>query len=140
MREALTIGEVAKAADVGVETVRFYEREGLIAPPPRRTSGYRQYPPETIRRVRFIRRAKDLGFTLKEIGELLSLRVAPGTTCAEVRAMAVEKIGNVEEKIAELQRIKDVLNRLARACSGQGPTSECPILDMLDEENHDADR
>lgn len=140
MREALTIGEVAKAAEVGVETVRFYEREGLIAQPPRGNSGYRQYPPETIRRVRFIRRAKDLGFTLKEIGELLSLRVVPGTTCADVRAMALSKIENVQEKIAELQRIKDVLDRLAQTCSGQGPTSECPILDMLDEENHDADR
>lgn len=140
MREALTIGEVAKAAEVGVETVRFYEREGLIAQPPRGNSGYRQYPPETIRRVRFIRRAKDLGFTLKEIGELLSLRVAPGTTCAEVRAMALGKIENVEQKMAELKRIKDVLDRLAQTCSGQGPTSECPILDMLDEENHDANR
>jgi MerR family copper efflux transcriptional regulator len=140
MREALTIGEVAKAAEVGVETVRFYEREGLIAQPPRRSSGYRQYPPETIRRVRFIRRAKDLGFTLKEIGELLSLRVSPGTTCVDVRSMALGKIKNVAEKIAELQRIKGVLDRLAQACSGEGPTSECPILDMLDEENHNADR
>ena len=84
--QALTIGEVAKAADIGVETVRFYEREGLIAEPPRRQSGYRQYPPDTIRRLRFIRRAKDLGFTLKEIGELLDLHVDPTRSCADVRA------------------------------------------------------
>jgi MerR family transcriptional regulator, copper efflux regulator len=136
MREALTIGEVAKGAEVGVETIRFYEREGLIVSPPRRPSGYRQYPAGTIRRVRFIRRAKELGFTLKEIGELLSLRVDPRTTCADVRVVARAKIGDIEEKITELRRISDVLDRLARACRGQGPTTECPILDMLDEENH----
>ena len=139
MREALTIGQVAKEAEVGVETIRFYEREGLIAPPPRRHSGYRQYPPGTIRRVRFIRRAKELGFTLKEIGELLSLRVDPRTTCADVRAIARAKISDIEMKIAELRRIGDVLDRLARICRGKGPTSECPILDMLDEE-HRGDR
>lgn len=138
--ESLTIGAVAKAAEVGVETVRFYEREGLIAEPPRRRSGYRQYPPDTIRRVRFIRRAKELGFTLKEIGELLSLRVDPSTTCAEFRKVARGKIDDVQEKIAELQRIRDVLDRLARACRGKGPTSECPILDVLDEVERHADR
>jgi len=131
--KSLTIGEVARAAQVGVETIRFYEREGLIAEPPRRESGYRQYPPDAIRRVRFIRRAKELGFTLKEIGELLSLRVDPGRTCADVRAVARAKIRGIQEKISELSRIKDVLGRLERTCRGKGPTSACPILDMLDE-------
>lgn len=140
MREVLTIGEVAKAAEIGVETIRFYEREGLIAEPPRRASGYRQYPPEVIRRLRFIRRAKELGFTLREIGELLSLRVAPSTTCADVRAMARAKIEDIDGKVAELHRIKDVLERLARSCRGKGPTSECPILDILEERERRADR
>lgn len=134
MGQALTIGQLAEAADVGVETIRFYERQGLIAQPPRRRSGYRQYPPEAVRRVRFIRRAKELGFTLREIKELLSLRVDPNTTCAEVRAMTRAKIGDVERKMVELEAIKRVLDRLAATCRGKGPTSECPILDLLDEE------
>jgi MerR family mercuric resistance operon transcriptional regulator len=139
MATALTIGEIAKQADVGVETIRFYEREGLLRQPPRTRSGYRQYSPDTIRRVRFIRRAKELGFTLKEISELLSLRVDTDRTCAEVRTIAQTKINDIEGKIGELQRIAAVLNRLARACRGRGPTSTCPILDMLDQENRHAE-
>jgi len=139
--QSFTVGEVAKASGVGVETIRFYEREGLIPEPPRRRSGYRQYPSETVRKVRFIRRAKDLGFSLREIGELLSLRVESGTTCADVRMMARTKIGNIEEKLAELETMKGALERLARSCRGKGPTSECPILDALDSgEEDDADR
>jgi MerR family transcriptional regulator, copper efflux regulator len=138
--ETLTIGAIAKAAEVGVETIRFYEREGLIDEPPRRPSGYREYPRETIRRVRFIRRAKELGFTLKEVGELLSLRVDPERTCADVRRMARAKVADVDAKIAELQKMKDVLERVARSCRGEGPTSTCPILDLLDEEDGDGIR
>jgi MerR family copper efflux transcriptional regulator len=137
--ESLTIGAVAKAADVGVETIRFYEREGLIAAPPRRRSGYRQYPADTVRRVRFIRRAKDLGFTLKEIGELLSMRVDAEKSCAEVRTLARAKIGDIDEKLAALQRMKAALEHLAQRCRGEGPTTECPILDALDEGGPDAD-
>lgn len=138
-RAALTVGQVARAAEVGVETLRFYEREGLLAEPPRRPSGYRQYPPDTVRRVRFIRRAKELGFTLKEIGELLALRVDPGTTCADVRTLARAKVDDIAKKLAEMRRIQGVLERLARSCRGKGPTSACPILDMLDdEERHGA--
>jgi MerR family transcriptional regulator, copper efflux regulator len=133
--QGLTIGKLAKAANVGVETVRFYEREGLIAEPPRRRSGYRQYPPDTVRRVLFIRRAKELGFSLKEISELLSLRVEPSITCADVRAVARGKISDIETKISQLERMKAALDRLARACRGQGPTSECPILDALDHQD-----
>jgi MerR family transcriptional regulator, copper efflux regulator len=140
MREVLTIGEVAKAARVGVETIRFYEREGLIAQPPRRGAGYRQYSPDVIRRMRFIRGAKELGFTLKEISELLSLRVDPSTTCADVRAIARAKIIDIEKKVVELRKIGTVLDRLARVCRGRGPTSECPILDMLDDEEGHAGR
>lgn len=133
MNASMTIGEVAKAAEVGTETLRFYEREGLIVAPPRRHSGYRQYPPDTVRRVRFIRRAKDLGFTLREIRELLDLRVDPKTTCAEVRAVARAKLVDVDAKLAELQQIRGVLEMLAKRCRGEGPTSDCPILDLLEE-------
>ena len=132
--QALTIGEIAKAADVGIETVRFYEREGLIPEPARRQSGYRQYPPDTVRRLRFIRRAKDLGFTLKEIGELLDLRVDPQRNCADVRELAKAKMADVEAKMLELARIQAALTDLVRTCRGKGPTSECPILDSLDEQ------
>lgn len=132
--QALTIGEVAKAAHVGVETVRFYEREGLIAEPPRRQSGYREYPPETVRRLRFIRRAKELGFTLKEIGELLNLRVDPAKSCADVRALATAKVADIDAKMGDLARIQAALAKLARACRGKGPTSDCPILDALDDQ------
>jgi MerR family copper efflux transcriptional regulator len=129
--DSVTIGQLAKAAEVGVETVRFYEREGLLAPPPRKRSGYRQYPRDAIARVRFIRRAKDLGFTLKEILELLELRIDPDKSCADVRAIAKAKIADVDAKIADLVRIKSALETLARACRGKGPTSECPILDAI---------
>ena len=132
--EALTIGEVAKAAEVGIETVRFYEREGLIAEPPRRQSGYRQYPPDTVRRLRFIRRAKDLGFTLKEIRELLDLRVDPTRSCADVRTLAKAKMVDIEAKMLDLARIQAALTELVRTCRGKGPTSACPILDAVDEQ------
>lgn len=139
--KSMTIGQVARAAEVGVETVRFYEREGLIPEPPRRASGYRQYPADTVRRLRFIRRAKELGFTLKEIGELLELRVDPATTCGDVRARATAKIADIDEKIRMLERMRWTLARLVEACAGAGPPTECPILEALgDEEDGHADR
>ena len=136
----LTIGKLASAAGIGVETIRFYEREGLLPKPPRKRSGYRQYPPAAVERVLFIRRAKELGFTLKEVIELLELRVAPDKSCADVRALAKAKVADVEEKMAELARIKAALDRLARACRGKGPTSECPILEALEREGGHARR
>lgn len=134
---ALTIGQVARQAGVGVETVRFYERQGLLNEPPRRESGYRQYSDDVVARLRFIRRAKDLGFSLKEIKELLALRVDPTTTCAEVRSKAEAKLVDVEEKIQALQRIKKALRKLTTLCTGRGPISECPILDALGPEADD---
>src|SRR5262245_19225867 len=128
----LTIGQVARSAGVGVETVRFYERQGLLQEPARKDSGYRQYPEDVVARLRFIKRAKELGFALKEIKELLALRVDPGTTCAEVKRRAEAKIADVDEKIQTLQRIKRALVKLTSTCRGRGPTSECPILDALD--------
>ena len=131
---ALTIGQLASHAGVGVETIRFYEREGLLAEPERKPSGYRQYPREVVRRVRFIRHAKELGFTLKEIQELLELRVDPQSSCGDVRERAAGKIADIEERIASLGRMKAALERLERSCRGRGPTSECPILEELDRE------
>ena len=128
----LTIGKVARLADVGVETIRFYEREGLIGRPSRRESGYRQYPEETVQRLRFIRRAKDLGFTLKEIKELFELRIKQGTTCGNVRERAETKIQDIETKVRTLQRMKKALVKLTLACSGKGPVSECPILEAME--------
>jgi MerR family mercuric resistance operon transcriptional regulator len=128
----MTIGQLARRAGVGVETVRFYERRGLLATPARKTSGYRLYGEEVVGRLRFIRRAKELGFSLKEVAELLALRVEPDTTCAEVRRRAEGKIADIEDRIQTLQRMKQALARVTRECKGRGPTSECPILDALD--------
>ncbi len=123
---SLTIGKVARLAGVGVETIRFYERQGLIEEPPRRASGYRQYPEETVARIRFIKRAKELGFSLKEIKELFKLRIDPETTCEDIRRQANAKINDIKEKIAALEK-------LTAACSGRGPVSECPILEALED-------
>lgn len=128
----MTIGQVAKQTGVGVETIRFYERRGLIEEPPRRESGYRQYSPDVIARIRFILRAKELGFSLTEILELLSLRMEPDTTCRDLRTRAEEKIAATRAKITELRRIEKALGALAASCAGKGPVSECPILDALD--------
>lgn len=130
----LTIGQVAKGAGIGVETVRFYEREGLLEEPERRPSGYRQFNERIVVRLRFIRRAKELGFTLKEIKELLSLKLDPSTTCADVKGRAEVKIADIEARIDSLKRMKRALVKLTRACSGRGETSDCPILDVLDGE------
>ena len=131
--EPLTIGKVARLAGVGVETIRFYEREGLIEGPPRGPSGYRQYPGETVTRIRFIKRAKELGFSLKEIKELLELRIDPETTCADIRTRADAKINDIDEKVTTLRKMKAALERLTAACRGRGPTSECPILEALED-------
>jgi len=132
--EALTIGKVARLAEVGVETIRFYERKGLIDEPPRKRSGYRQYPEDTVQRLRFIRRAKELGFTLKEIKELLTLRIEPETTCEDIRRRAEAKMEDIEEKILTLTRMKEALVKLTHSCDGRGPASECPILEAMEDE------
>src|SRR5260370_14872775 len=108
----LTIGQVAHRSGVGIETVRFYEREGLLAKAARSASGYRQFDEEVIARLQFIQRAKELGFTLNEVKELLSLRVEPDTSCEDVKARAATKIADIEDKIRTLQRMKKALFRL----------------------------
>ncbi len=130
----LRTGELAQEAGVNVETLRFYERKGLLPDPPRRASGYREYPPEAVGRIRFIKRAQELGFSLREIQELLALRVRPDTTCTQVRKRAKEKVVNVQQKIADLQAIERALKKLVSTCSGRGPIAECPILEHLDKE------
>lgn len=130
--KSLTIGQVAKQADVGVETVRFYERKGLLEEPDRRPSGYRQYDEGVIRRLEFIQRAKELGFTLKEVKELLSLKFDSSTTCADVKERAETKIEDIESKIRTLQRMKRALVKVTKSCSGSGPTGECPILETFE--------
>ena len=130
--ESLTIGQLAQRAGVGVETIRFYEREGLIAEPPRRPSGYRDYSPEAVTRIVFIRRAKDLGFSLKQISELLALRVRPRRNCTLVKRNADMKIADIDTKIAGLRRMRRALLELTKACDKRTPTTECPILASLD--------
>ena len=108
------------------------KRKGLIEAPPPPQSGYRQYSPEIVKRIRFIRRAQEVGFSLKEIHTLLALRLEPGTTCSDVRRQAEAKITEIESKIADLARMQHALMLVAGLCSGDGPLSACPILDALD--------
>ena len=132
-RKPLTIGQVARRSGIGTETVRFYEREGLIEEPPRNGSGYRQYPEQAIARIEFTQRAKELGFSLKEIKELLSLSIAPGTTCKDIKNRAQAKITDIEEKLRTLQCMKKALTKVTAACSGRGSVSECPILEAMEQ-------
>ena len=132
MGRRLTIGKLAASAGVGRETIRYYERKGLLDEPPRSAAGYRHYPLDTIDRLRFIRRAQELGFTLAEITELLGLRIDEVSACNVVEARARAKLATVEEKIDDLRRIGDALGRLVEKCEARQPTSDCPILEELD--------
>jgi Hg(II)-responsive transcriptional regulator len=127
----LTIGALAREAGVGVETVRFYERRGLLPEPERKASGYRQYAPDDVETLRFIRRAKELGFTLREIQELLSLRFDATATRYDVRKQARAKIEDIERRIADLTRMKGALADLVASCHGDGPAAGCPIITAL---------
>jgi Hg(II)-responsive transcriptional regulator len=126
----IRIGELARQADVQVETIRFYERRGLLPKPRRTVGGYREYPTETLDRLGFILRAKQLGFSLKEIDELLSLKPI-GAGAADVRAQASDKIRDIDDKILDLQRMRSRLFELLQSCSGSGSTEDCPILAAL---------
>jgi MerR family copper efflux transcriptional regulator len=129
--DGLTIGAVAAQARVHIETLRYYERRGLIERPPRSVSNYRLYPEDAVRRVRFIKRAQELGFSLKDIKALLSLRAAPEAECGEIRTHAEAKIKDIDEKIGSLMAMQRALSNLVAECSGQGPLTECPILESL---------
>lgn len=130
----LTIGHLAREAGINLETVRFYEREGLLPKAPRSVSGYRLFPSDAKRRLRFIRRAQELGFSLKEIRELLALRLSPRTTSTEIRERTEAKIADIEGKIKSLDSMRRSLRKLAKSCAGCAPLSECPILESLDRE------
>ena len=128
----LTIGQAARAAEVNTETLRYYEREGLLPSPGRTPAGYRQYTADAVRRVRFMKRAQALGFTLREIGALLELRAGRASSCGRVASQAEQAIARVDVKIRELRRMRAALGSLVRACRGRRPTADCPILDALE--------
>lgn len=130
----LLIGEVARAARVNIQTLRYYERRRLLRAPEREPNGYRRYDGEAVRIVCFVKHAQALGFSLKEIKELLALRVDPRRSCGDVRMRAEAKLADIDQKIGSLRAMRKTLMRFIAVCSGRGPVSECPILDALDEE------
>ena len=130
----LRIGQVAKKVMLGVETVRFYESEGLIELPKRNVSGYRQYPESIIKQIQFIRQAKSLGFSLKEVGELIKLKKTPNARCNGVKAAAVGKIADIQKKIDALERMKEALQPLVARCRPSEPICDCPILNAINED------
>ncbi len=125
----LTVGKLAKASGIGMETVRYYEKRGLLPKPDRLPSGYRVYSKDTVNRVRFIKRAQELGFTLEEIQALLLLTDNPDADCEDIRNRAQNKITEIKTKMQDLQRVLDGLEELSGYCPGKGkPLSECSIL------------
>lgn len=127
----MTIGQVARQTGVSVETIRYYEKEGLVDEPERNPSGYRQYPAETIKRILFIQRAKAIGFTLREIHDLLSIQEKPEACCGDLLSRAESKMAEIEAKINELQRMKNALQMLTTECVSDNGLDNCPILDAL---------
>ena len=135
--QTLTIGRLAERAGVGVETIRFYEKRGLVPEPERSASGYRQYPADEVHRLHFIRRAQELGFSLAEIAELLTLRVDASTDCGAVRARADRKIESIDARIRDLQRVRRALTEVRDVCDRRGPAAQCAILDAIGGEGWD---
>jgi MerR family transcriptional regulator, copper efflux regulator len=132
--DTLTIGQLAGRGGVNLETVRYYEREGLMPSPARNSSGHRVYVPNAVRRLRFIKHAQQIGFSLSEIKELLALRRDPGQLCTDVIRQVECKTREVEEKLAHLEAIRRALLHLKHSCEGHCHVSECPILESLDSE------
>ncbi|KXJ50655.1 MAG: MerR family transcriptional regulator [Thalassospira sp. Nap_22] len=125
---AQTISKVAKTLAINVETIRFYERRGLIEQPAKPEVGYRHYPNDTINRIRFIKRSQELGFTLNEIANLLNLNDSP---CGQVQELAEHKLAAVKEKMVDLRRLEKALNALLAQCQSNEDDSHCPIIDSL---------
>jgi MerR family transcriptional regulator, copper efflux regulator len=125
---SMKIGEIAGRSGVGVETIRYYEREGLLPEPERRPSGYRQYDGSTVERLEYIRRAKDLGFTLAEIRVLLELSFAARAGCDHILRRAEAKVADIEEKIRSLRLMKRSLGRIVRRCRVKNSTEHCPLV------------
>ncbi len=132
--ERLTIGHLAQLGGVNLETIRYYERRGLIPKPGRTAAGYRQFSPDAARRLRFIKRAQELGFSLDEVRELLALGAAPRQNRATIRARAHVKIEDINRKIAALTAMKETLHELVNRCEHCGPSADCPIVASLDQE------
>jgi len=131
--EAFTIGSLAENAGVGIQTVRFYERKGLLRQPVRRESGYRQYTAEDAKLIRFIKRAQELGFTLKEVKTLLDLQATTKSACADVKTSADQKINEIEAKIKDLKKMLRSLNEIADCCAkGKATCGVCSILDCFE--------
>ena len=130
--KAMKIGEVAKLSEVGIETIRYYERQGLLAGPKRRPSGYRQYDESVLSRLQFIRRAKELGFTLAEIKELVGLWYDTETRCEHVRERAERKVEDIEAKIRSLQKMKRSLKQLITGCQANDSIGDCPLMEGID--------
>lgn len=127
----MNIGQLARQAGVPIDTIRYYERQHLIPEPARSASGYRQYAQEDVTRLNFIRRAKTLGFTLEEIGELMAISSNYSSDMNEMRNASARKLEVVEERLAELTRMRDALRGLVDACPGHGPLETCPIMAAL---------
>jgi len=142
MKPEVTIGKLAKEVGVNIQTVRYYERRRLLSPTARKPSGYRLYGDDALKRLRFIRNAQSLGFTLKEIAELLDLRVSLRTRCGDVQKKAQAKLAQAESKVRDLQALARGLRGLIKACQAGQPTDRCPILQTLEEErrSHNANR
>jgi len=128
---ALRTGEVARRAGVNVETLRFYERKGILPEPPRGRSGYREYPPEAVDLIRFVKRAQQLGFSLREVRELLELRAVPRRAARRVRRLVQQKLADIERKIQDLQAMQRALAELLCACQKAPAKAACPIIESL---------
>ncbi len=131
----MTIGRLSRASEVSIDTIRYYERERLLPAAARTASGYRVYDQDSLRRLRFIRRAKQLGFNLEDIRNLLALTDVDGPS-AEVKQLTEQKLRLVEDRIKDLRRMQRALQTLSDSCDGHGPTHQCPIIDALNENDH----
>ena len=128
----LTIGKLAKQAEVTIETIRYYQQIGLLEEPEKPRSGYRHYPPDAITRIRFIKRAQQAGFTLKEIAELLSF---DGTHCTEVRKIAEQKCQQIDAQIKDLAALRHVLINLVKGCKSNSSEDYCSLIDALSKDS-----
>lgn len=135
---AFKIGDIARRAEVGVETIRYYERQGLLAEPERRPSGYRQYDESVISRLQFIRRTKELGFTLMEIKELLGFWFGSETRCLHVRQRAEQKVVDIRDKIQSLQKMQSSLEQIISQCEHHNSVEDCPLWVGLDQPRIDS--
>lgn len=132
--DRLLIGQVAERAGVNVQTLRYYERRGLLEEPKRSASGYRLYPSDTVGLIRFVKRTQELGFSLDEVERLLDLRNTAGSSCEEVQELAEGQVRQIDGKIRDLTALRSALQTLIRSCERGDPDRECPIIETLDRE------